>query len=122
VQPGLDAVDHIGPDELLAMDVAQVLGGAADDLGGFLSFGVPGAARHERSTFELFHGDSPPIDVALQDSMPMRRGKGRGPIRVATLRLATAGFRFIRGAGPSRRAASGTFGPRTLRFGEIYVD
>lgn len=53
--PGLDIVDHVFADDGFAMRFAHVLDRAANHLGVILGAGVPGATRHERTTFEQSH-------------------------------------------------------------------
>jgi hypothetical protein len=76
VHAGFDLIDHIGTDQLFAMRIAQVIGGAPDDLGGVLGLGVPGAAWNQGATFERFHDHAPSL-VAGDQAMKMRQGRGR---------------------------------------------
>ncbi len=50
---GLDGFDHLGPDFVLVVDAAQVLGGPANQFGAVLGIGVPGATGNE--AFNGFH-------------------------------------------------------------------
>lgn len=52
---GLDVVDHVFADDRFAMRIPHVLDGATNHLGIVFCVGVPGAARHQRATFEQSH-------------------------------------------------------------------
>lgn len=52
---GLDVVDHVFPDDCFAMRITHVLDGATNHFGIVFCVRMPGAAGHERTTFEQSH-------------------------------------------------------------------